>query len=101
MAHWSKVISRHDVREPSNFDLATTATGSTRLAYGLPESDAVQMCRHRYRYELAKLTIQIASPDVMKIKKDLKMSFFDQLGVIGIIATLISCIMTCKVSRVS
>ncbi len=84
MAHWSKVISRHNTREPSNFDLSTTATGSTRLAYGLPaESDAIQMCRHRYRYELAKLTVQIVSPDVMKIRKDVKMSFFDQLGVIG------------------
>ena len=38
-------------------DLSTTATGSIQLAYGLPESDAIQMCRHRYTYELAKLTI--------------------------------------------
>ncbi len=42
-----------------------------------------RVCKERYRNDLAKVTVEVAAPDVMRIEKDIKASFSDQLGVIG------------------
>ena len=46
-------------------------------------TSAAIMAHLRYRHDIAKLTIQITSPDVTTIKRDIKITFSDQLGVIG------------------
>ncbi len=53
------------------------------MSYSLPHDEAINVCKERYRFDVAKVTVQIVSPNVMRIKKDVKMSFADQLGVIG------------------
>ncbi len=50
---------------------------------GLPLQEAERVCKERYQRDFAKLTIHIADPEVLQIKKDLRVRFVDQLGIIG------------------
>ena len=56
---------------------------SFNMSYGLPTEDMVEVCKATFSNNIAKLTIQVVDPDVMVIKKGLKVSFTDQIGVIG------------------
>ncbi len=58
-------------------------TGKINMTYGLPTAEAMEVCKMRFRYEIAKVTVEIASPDVMEIVKDVRVTFADQLGAIG------------------
>ena len=60
-----------------------TLVRATNISYGLPTDEAIRVCKHRYKNEIAKLTIQISDPTVTKIMKDVKMSFSGMLGVVG------------------
>ena len=51
--------------------------------YGLPTWEVNKVCKEKYRNDLVKLTLQIAAPEAMQIKKDVRVTFPDQLGVIG------------------
>ena len=51
--------------------------------YGLPTWEVNKVCKEEYRNDLVKLTLQIAAPEAMQIKKDVRVTFPDQLGVIG------------------
>ncbi len=53
------------------------------MSYGLPLRDAVKVCMERFSMDIAKLEIQIAEPDVMEIKKDVRVNFTGQIGAIG------------------
>ena len=43
----------------------------------------VRICKAAYKNNVAKLTLQIAKAKILQIKKDLKMTFPEKLGVIG------------------
>ena len=53
------------------------------ISYGVTTEEAIRICRERYSYGVAKLSVQVAGPNVLRIKKDVRMSYFDQIGVIG------------------
>ncbi len=44
----------------------------------------------RFKYDLAKLTVVISDPNVMVIKKDIKTTFTEGLGVIGILRLVVN-----------
>ncbi len=51
--------------------------------YGLPVTDVERVCRERYGRDYARLRMVILDPDVVQIRKDVRMSFQDRLGSIG------------------
>ena len=74
------------------------------MSFGVPTDEAMRICKDIYRNEIVKVTVQISRPTVtlvrivnslitttifrqiyslIQIKKDVKVSFSDQLGVIG------------------
>jgi hypothetical protein len=55
----------------------------TNFSNGLPTTEAVEVCRDVFKNSIAKLIVQMANRDVMQIKKDIKVTFADQLGTIG------------------
>ena len=58
-------------------------TDTWSFVYGLPKADAAEVCKAMYRENIAKVTVEIMAPDVLQIKKDIKTTFTQQLGVIG------------------
>ena len=57
--------------------------GSTKFRYGLPEVEANTVCKHIYKNDMVKLTLQISESEALQIKRDIRVTFTDQLGVIG------------------
>ncbi len=55
----------------------------SNFSYGLPTEEAIRVCKDKYRRDVIKLTIQIMNPTVMQIKHDKRVTFADQLAVIG------------------
>ncbi len=53
------------------------------MSFGLPTAEAIDVCKYRFRNEIAKVTVEIASPDVMELMKDVRVNFSDQLAMIG------------------
>ena len=53
------------------------------VSFGLPKDEAIRVCKSRFKNHLAFIQVQIMEPKVMNIVKDIKISFYDQLGVIG------------------
>ena len=58
--------------------------------FGLPEADAMEVCKMFYRENVAKVTVEIVGPDVMRMEKDIKASFTQKLGIIGIVSQVIT-----------
>ncbi len=90
--YWSKELSQYgNYRDRfETLELATREIGfAANLSYGLPTEEMLQVCRHRYEHDIAKLTVQIAAPDVMQIKWDIRVTFVDQIAVIGICMQMI------------
>ncbi len=61
----------------------STLIMNTNLSYGLPTDEAIRVCRQRYKNDVAKLTLQIADQNVMQIRKSVRLTFSDQLAIIG------------------
>ncbi len=57
--------------------------GKINMSYGLPTDEAIEVCKFRYHYDIAKVTVAFASPDIIEIVKDVRVTFADQLGTIG------------------
>ena len=57
--------------------------GFVNMSYGLPTSEAVEVCKRLYGESIAKVVVQIADPIVVQIKKGVRVTFPDQLAVIG------------------
>ncbi len=53
------------------------------LTHGLPTSQALELCKELFRKNVAKLTLQIRDPNVMKIVKSVRVTFADELSAIG------------------
>ena len=51
--------------------------------YGLPLSEINTVCKQMYKNDIVKLTLQIIAPQGMQIKRDLRVTLADQIGVIG------------------
>ena len=102
-AHWAGEISPANYRrwfETMKLD-KWTALGVTNFSYGLPTDDAIKMCKkvissrgiflapartrtlQIYKLDVAKIVVQIADPIVVQIKKGVRITFPDQLAVIG------------------
>ena len=56
---------------------------SYHFFYGLPQKQAEEICRATYKQNIAKVTLEILDPRVVRMKKDLKVTFSSQLGVFG------------------
>ena len=84
--HWFNELSIGNYKgryKTYNLDHTTTVITYTNISFGLPTKEALAMCKHKYKYEVARLSVQILEPEVTQIKKDVRISFSDQLGVIG------------------
>ena len=57
--------------------------GKTKFLYGLPEVEANTVCKQIYKNDMVKLTLQISGSEALQIKRDIRVTFTDQLGVIG------------------
>ncbi len=86
LVYWSKQITpsgnymdRYKTLDFTSKELAS----ETNISYGLPTAEAISICKHRYQYDFAKLTLQIAKPKVMQIMRDVRVSFSDQVAVVG------------------
>ena len=86
LSYWHDAISDANYLKRYNTIRLDTQTliSSTNISYGLPTAEAVRVCKQRYQQEFAKLTVQIVDPNVMQIKKDVRVTFADQLAVIGV-----------------
>ena len=84
-SHWHRKLDPESSSAAAPYELAGghLGGGDVNISYGLPTEEALEVCRRRYRFDVAKLTVEIAEPDVTEIVKDIRVSFADQLGVIG------------------
>ena len=55
----------------------------TKFHYGLPEAEMNKVCKQIYKNDIVKLTLQISESEALQIKRDIRVTFADQLGVIG------------------
>ena len=85
MVYWSNQLdkSHYEQRYQTMGQTLSDPNGMVKMPFGLPSDEFVRVCKQRYRMDWAKVTVVIMEPKAMKIVKDVKMSFYDQLGVIG------------------
>ena len=57
--------------------------GHAEIYHKLPSDEAARVCESRYKNELVLVNIQIGKSTAMQIKKDVRVSFSDQLATIG------------------
>ena len=48
------------------------------------QDEMIRVCKSAYKNSVAKLVLQIAEPNILEIKYDIRVTFPDQLAVIGI-----------------
>ncbi len=87
LSYWHRAINEFNFYKRSATDVFSDHflnAQHVNISFGLPTGEALDVCKLRYKYDIAKLTIQIMEPKVMVVKKDVKTTFADQLGVIGI-----------------
>ncbi len=53
------------------------------ISYGLPTPEAGMVCRTRFTRDVAKVTLEVADPEVLLVVKDVKASFTAKVGVVG------------------
>ncbi len=85
-SHWYYQMSNVNYRDLFNNYRISVREFNPPVDYsrfGLAKSDMFDLCKDRYRNDLAKVTVMISEPEVMEIKKNIKVSFSDQLGVVG------------------
>ena len=58
--------------------------------FGINKQLASQICTTTFEHDIAKLTLEIATPRVMKLVKDRKVTFPDMLGTIGNVNKILS-----------
>ena len=87
MVHWSRQMAQLEASDLLEQDIPsverTLHDEETLFEYGLPTWEVNKVCKEKYRNDVVKLTLQIAAPEAMQIKKDVRVTFADQLGVIG------------------
>ena len=83
LAYWHMATNEYHIDPRDFFKAEDINPMKINMSFGLPTDEAVRVCKERYHYDLAKLTVVITEPKVMLIKKDIKTTFTDQLGVIG------------------
>ena len=72
ITYWFNMVSRYlELGTPTyNPDmLYIEPTDHWTFLYGLPEKEAEEMCQAVYKETLAKVTIEVADPMVLQIKK--------------------------------
>ena len=84
LVYWrNQLDSTHYLKRYRTLGMSSDGYRSTRMIFGLPWEEGLEICKARFRQDFAKVTIEITDPKVMKIVKDIKISFYDQLGVFG------------------
>ena len=79
-------LARYEAMELPHSEMSGHAT----IGHGLPAAEADRICREAFSLDLARVSVQIADPKVTKIVKDVKISFYDQVGVLGTRCILLS-----------
>ena len=62
---------------------ASSDRPSFERKFGINKQLATKICELAFENDIAKLTLEIAQPRVVEIKKDIKVTFPDMLGTIG------------------
>ena len=87
IVYWARQMAQLEASDLLEQDIPSVARtldeDHTNFKYGLPTWEVNKVCREKYRNDVVKLTLQIAAPEAMQIKKDVRVTFADQLGVIG------------------
>ncbi len=85
LAHWFSQLSVANYKERfKTYRMsAHSLSRFSNFSYGLPTEEAIRVCKEIYNMDIVKLTIQIMNPTVMEIKRDQRVTFTDQLAVIG------------------
>ncbi len=81
LAYWTSKLKRDGAS--LTLDKRILEGKPVDFIYSLSREEAFEVCRQRFKYDIARLSVQIAEPDVMEIKKDKRVNFSDQLGAIG------------------
>ena len=86
VAYWYNTVDRYldsgsQFYNPDMISFKSPETWTFRN--GLPEEEAREMCKTMYRESIAKVSLEILDPKVLQIKKDVRTTFTDQLGVVG------------------
>ena len=86
--YWYRKFKAHEQRQSLNkigldHTLETLGPGLVRLVHGLPEKEALTMCRELYKNNIAKVTIQISEASVLMTMRDFSVTFTEQLSVIS------------------
>ena len=86
VTHWYNMVDRYlnfgdPFYNPDFFNVEPSDRWT--FYYGLPIEDAKEMCKNVYKETIAKVTIEILDPMVLQIKKDVRTTFTDRLGVVG------------------
>ncbi len=89
LVHLFKELDPHKYQARQSFQrlsdqlLWTKATPQNHYLHGLPPTEALRVCREMLRLGVDKLTVQINDPDVIEMRRRIKVGFVDQLGVVG------------------
>ena len=87
IVYWARRMAKLEASDLLHQDIPsverTIQDEEIAFEYGLPTWEVNKVCKEVYRNNVVKLTLQIAAPEAMQIKKDVRVTFADQLGVIG------------------
>ena len=87
IVYWARRMAKLEASDLLHQDIPsverTLQDEEIAFEYGLPTWEVNKVCKEVYRNNVVKLTLQIAAPEAMQIKKDVRVTFADQLGVIG------------------
>ena len=91
LVYWYNMVLRYldagkATFKPSFFNMEgmwATERKPAKFLYGLPLKDAKKMCKTFYKESIAKVTLEILQPMVLQVKKDVRATFTERLGVAG------------------
>ena len=91
LTYWYNMVQRYldhakPTFKPSFFNMEPQIASEkipAKFVYGLPLEDAKKMCKIFYKENMAKVTLEILEPMVMQVKKDVRTTFTERLGVAG------------------
>ncbi len=90
VAHWLDELNEDNYRQRLKSDFLLEDDDPelvdfflTNIAFGLPMSEAIRVCRQRFEMDFSLLEIRLDKHEAMKIVKDVKVTFPGQLAAIG------------------
>merc|ERR1712061_159618 len=79
LIHWYNSI----VRNRTDYNIDEILSDKVHLIHGLPESEAILMCRDLFKRSMVKIAIEVDNTNSQEQQLDQKITFPEAIGVVG------------------